>query len=502
MTPGGLVHGFINPATPHVREFLGIPYAQPPIGPLRFAPPRPALPFGAMGADELPSSCPQFLSEIPPSVYTENVNEFNLEGLNITSLDVSEDCLTLSVWTPSQQGLATQHRLLPVFIFIFGGAFLTGGTDVPYQIPTRWVERTQSHLVVTFNYRLNFFGFPHAAGLPDDQQNLGLFDQRMAIEWVRDNIAAFGGDPKHMTLWGQSAGAISVGFYQFAYPDDPIVSGVIMDSGSELLPGTTLSTADTSHTTFSEMASHFGCGKMSPADELTCMRGTNISGLDIQGFIQSHNTAQVAAFLKGEPSTYMFFTPVIDNRTIFSDYEARAKEGKMAKIPTILGSNSEDGVPFVLLDKDGKGVNKTMAFAVTLGWFFCPAFKAATNRLDAGVPVWRYEYEGNFSNISPLPFMGAYHSSELPLIFGTDQDYRGNSTELELATSRALQDAWLSFASTGDPEHGWPRYTDPVNGLVRKFARLSDDYTEGNPVEDASMVGKEKLCQPIYQPSA
>ncbi|MCV5168852.1 carboxylesterase family protein, partial [Escherichia coli] len=105
-----------------------------------------------------------------------------------------------------------------------------GGQDVPVQIPTDWVQRTKSHIVVTLNYRLNIFGFTNALGIIVDEQNVGLLEKRLAVEWVQDNIEAFGGDPTRITLWGQSAGAVSAGYFQSAYPTDPIVNAVIMDS--------------------------------------------------------------------------------------------------------------------------------------------------------------------------------------------------------------------------------------------------------------------------------
>lgn len=90
-----------------------------------------------------------------------------------------------------------------------GGGFIIGGIDIPWQMPTSWVERSKSHIIVTINYRVNIFGFPNARGLKDGEQNLGILDERAALEWVRDNIAAFGGDPTRITQWGRSAGALS-----------------------------------------------------------------------------------------------------------------------------------------------------------------------------------------------------------------------------------------------------------------------------------------------------
>jgi carboxylesterase type B len=121
---------------------------------------------------------------------------------------------------------------LPVMLFIPGGSFFMGGIAVPYQIPAGWVNRSQQHIVVSLNYRVNIFGFPNAAGL--DDQNLGILDARLALEWVYANIAAFGGDPERIVLWGQSAGAVAADILNFAYYDDPLFSGLFLQSGNAM----------------------------------------------------------------------------------------------------------------------------------------------------------------------------------------------------------------------------------------------------------------------------
>ncbi|KAM7184963.1 alpha/beta-hydrolase [Naviculisporaceae sp. PSN 640] len=509
----GTVHGIIEPSAPCVRQFLGIPYGRPPLGQLRFAPPQPAPPFGDLDAKELPPSCMQYLMESPPDIYTRNVLEYNLQGLNSTSPRLSEECLTLSVWTPvlpshsnstdwsdshSHFNSSGARPPLPVLMFIYGGAFVTGGQDVPYQIPTNWVERTQDHIVVTFNYRLNIFGFPNAAGLPASERNPGLLDQRLAVEWVHNNIAAFGGDPSRITLWGQSAGGISAGYYQYAYPKDPLVNGIIMDSGTEMLGSPLFS--DPTHSNFSYVAAHFGCnGGGSPTSEaealheVECMRGSNISALEVEHFIQTHDEELKVP--------YIFFAPQVDNVTVFTaaDYVRRSEAGEVAEVPTIVGSNAEDGVAFVYLTPEG--VNSTMAYAVTLGVFFCTGFAAAKNRLLApDVPVFRYIYEGNFTSVSPQPFLGAYHSSELPMLFGTWDEFRSelNTPEeaaLAEATSNAMQDAWVAFAAHGAAgleRMGWPRYTGGAN-QVEFFG--GDD----TPMRVGDTTAMEETCPKVAE---
>lgn len=151
-TSSGKIHGMIHPAFPHVRQFLGIPFAQPPIGALRWMPPRPLPPSAVnskIEATQLPPSCIQYLSS-SSSIYSRDVLQFNLDGLNRTG-SISEDCLTASIWTPTEgNGGGGGGTGLPVLLFIYGGGFTTGGQDVPYQLPPQWVERTKDHIVVSF----------------------------------------------------------------------------------------------------------------------------------------------------------------------------------------------------------------------------------------------------------------------------------------------------------------------------------------------------------------
>ena len=327
-TTSGLVHGKIDASNPDVRQFLGIPFAQPPLDELRFAPPQP-LPDSAasnsIDATALPPSCMQWLGT-GPSVYTREVLEFNLQGLNTTG-SISEDCLTLSVWAP--KGASSKGKPpLPVLIYVYGGGFNTGGQDVPYQIPTQWVQRTQDHIVVSFNYRLNIFGYPNAAAALG---NAGLLDQRAAVEWVRDNIAGFGGDPSRLVLWGQSAGASSVSYYVYAWAEDPIISGFILDSGTAR---DATSVPPTSNFTF--VASKLGCSDLEAAAELDCMR--HVPAADINNFLASYSNAQTQPPLS--------FRPRPDDQTVYFNFTDRALSGHLPSIPGIIGTNAQDGVPF------------------------------------------------------------------------------------------------------------------------------------------------------------
>jgi carboxylesterase type B len=479
-TSSGLVYGNKDSRYPNVRQFLGIPFAQPPTGQLRFEAPQP-LPASAskkvIQNTQLPPSCMQYLNTVTPGVYVSQILEFGLQGKNGTG-DISEDCLTLSVWAPSSNSGNNQTckstELLPVIIWIYGGGFSTGGQDVPYQIPSQWIERTQDHIVVSINYRVNIFGFPNAAGLTD--QNVGLLDQRAAVEWVRDNIVRFGGDPSRMLLWGQSAGAASVDYYNYAYPKDPIVSAFSMDSGTAMIG---ITTDDTQHTNFTYVASQLGCANSSsPAAELACVR--KIPASTIEDFVKNYQENGTAPGIS--------FNPSVDGKVVFSNYTARALAGNQANLPAIIGTNAQDGVPFAPYSPSGP--NATLAQLALLRTFFCPATETIRLRQLTQRPTYRYLYSGNFSNIAPSAWLGAYHSSELPLLFGTFDNFRGQGPVLENQTSVAMQDAWVAFAKggmTGIESTGWQEYDFLGETTVRNFG-------DKVAVKDVDLKYLENLC--------
>ncbi|KAH8810859.1 para-nitrobenzyl esterase [Xylogone sp. PMI_703] len=442
-TTVGEVYGIINGTHPNVAQFLGIPFAEPPIGDLRWEPARAKSPVSRIDATRFSPSCPQYDTSIP-SVYEIDTREF------LISDPTSEDCLTLSIWAPFTA--RSSPKRLPVIVWIYGGGQLTGGAQIEYQIPTSWVQRTQSHIVVQINYRLNIFGNPLAAGL-DQVLNLGLLDQRLALEWVRDNIANFGGDASKITLWGQSAGAGSADYYNFAYPDDPIISGLIMDSSSAL---STSLRADRG-SSFSIAASHLGCGNLSPKDELACMR--KVSFTDIEAFLKSYQDSGTTPSIN--------FTPIVDNVTTFANYTERYREGKFSRVPAIHGTNNNEGSSLTAWVDNGTTYNETAANSNTVQRA-CWAQETARNRYLANTLTFRYYYTGNFSNISPRPWEGAYHSSELPLIFGTHDIARSPSTPFEYAVSHRMQDLWLAFMEDpvrGLPKRGWSAYKPADNAL-------------------------------------
>ncbi|CRG91260.1 Acetylcholinesterase [Talaromyces islandicus] len=310
-TSSGYLQGFINETAPSVRQFLGVPYAEPPVGKLRFEAPQLVSPkrrSETVNASAWAPSCFQSLSS-NPTVYTEEVPQFLING------GQSEDCLYLNVWAPMVENIPEGEKL-PVFVYIPGGGFTSGGADSTYKVPDKWIQRTQSHIVVVLNYRLNVFGYPNAPGLKNP--NVGLLDQRAAVEWTYNNIAAFGGDPSRITLWGQSAGSASVSAYGYAWPKDPIVTGLISDSGVASL----LYSEDYEHSNFTALASLVGYDNTQHKDIVDYMRHVPAERLQ---------NAMYKTSLNASLAQYNFI-PLADNVTFFNDLADRADKGLLAEI--------------------------------------------------------------------------------------------------------------------------------------------------------------------------
>ncbi|WYZ43725.1 hypothetical protein EsH8_VII_000161 [Colletotrichum jinshuiense] len=458
-TTAGTVTGFINDTAPSVRQWLGIPYAEPPIGALRFLPPEPKKPFRNLTTTSYQPSCMQQLSNAS-TAYTEHAQQFLING------GQSEDCLYINVYAP----LEPVSEKLPVFVYIPGGGFTGGGADSLYKIPDQWIQKTQGHIFVIMNYRVNIFGFPNAGGAP---LNAGLLDQRLVVEWTRDNILAFGGDPERITLWGQSAGGMSVGMYGYAWFEDPIVSGLIADSGA----ASTLTVSDPGHTTFTKFSSFVGCGNLTAEQELSCVQG-----------VDAETIQQVLSF----GGTGTSFRPVVDELTAFANSSERLLDGKFAKVPYMTGANSNEGASLGSYDPNGMLPGQ---YESGLRSINCPVDKEVLNRELAGLTTYYYEYAGNFSNIAPLPWLGAMHSAELPLVFGTHFQYRGNSTEFEWKVAETMQSLWLSFATdplkdpvAGDDVH-WPKFTKDADSVVL-FAQEPEVFQlQGGDVATQLCVG-------------
>ncbi|KAH9904503.1 alpha/beta-hydrolase [Xylariomycetidae sp. FL2044] len=455
----GRYTGLQNKQYQGVREFRNIPYAQPPVGQLRWKPPVPLRHSHQHHFSyRFPPSCPQYLTS-QLSLWNTNISDFSIYTGDQSHHDgamaqtTAEDCLSLAIFTPID---TRSQDKLPVGLFLPGGSFRGGGLDAPYHNPSGWVNRSQSHIMVTMNYRTNIYGFPNARGLED--QNLGVLDQRLALEWVYANIGAFGGDQDRITVWGHSAGGVSADVLNFAYYDDPIAAGFFLMSGAAVRHYA--HGDDALQTNFTYVAKELGCDFSDDAGaEVECMQQVPISL--ISNFIGKYGDDD------REPS--LFFRPTVDDKLIFENYTERAEKGLVSRAPALLTDTSNEQASLITYPSDNlaMGPNKTDVDEGTLDQFICPAYNSSTARNMNALTTYRYQYAGNFSNVSPYWWMGASHGADLPMIFGS-YNLTGNATEFERSVAEAMQDYVLAFLE------------DPENGLRQKGWFPSNSATDGN----------------------
>ncbi|KAJ5525773.1 alpha/beta-hydrolase [Penicillium frequentans] len=438
-TQTGTFIGMLNDTYPNVRQFLRVPYAKPPIGDLRWMPPqKPEKSNKTIDSTFYGPACPQYVPDTwsfwnayePPNLLV-NIGEKLDQGS--TAWSSAEDCLSMAVWTPAY---ANKTSKLPVSLFVTGGGGITGAIQIPSQLPAHWVSRSQEHITITINYRANIFGNPKSRAL--EETSLTLLDVRAAVEWAYEHIEAFGGDKDNIMLWGQSQGGILTHLYTLAWPENPLVAkfGVISQGASATL---NLSTVDDVYQDFDIVAKGLGCNYGNDAKaELECMR--QISWVQIEEYINRYNSTPAIAFTNYMP----------DEKYIFSDEAARYAKGKVARGPSIRSDTARE-----FPSTNTTEVNEEEKTAD------CLALSDSKMRQSIGLETHRYYWAGNFTNISPVPWLGAFHWTDLFMIFGTYMLDVGNVSQLEVDTSETMQDIFLDFlknTSTFSQAANWPAF--------------------------------------------
>jgi cholinesterase len=297
---------------------------------------------------------------------------------------------------------------------------------------------------------VNVFGFP---GAPGADTNLGLKDQRLAVEWVQKNIEAFGGNPKKIVIAGQSSGGAAVDWWSYAYKKDPIVHGLMSTSGNVF--SFPMNAPKKQQDNWYALSASLGCGET--GDTLTCMRKQPWEAI-------SKAVSKIAPSPGGSPvrSTPPFY-PVVDNKTIFSDYLSLSSSASFAKLPYLHGHNNyEQGYYVIPAFAQGRNVTEAQTAQFLLESFVCPTSYEARQRTLAKVPTWTFRYFGDWDNTRLYPTSGAYHGTELHMILGSSEDASGlPASPAQKETSRLFQQALAAFADNpekGLTEFGWPQF--------------------------------------------
>lgn len=433
------------------RTFLGIPYAKPPVGALRFMPPEPAEPWtGTRMATAFGPSCPQTTGGVSAA------------GPR------SEDCLTLNVYTPSEV-----TGKLPVMVWLYGGAFVTGGS-ISYD-GTR-LSREGPVVVVTLNYRLGALGLlvhpllDAMRSVPSG--NDAMRDQQLALKFVRDNIAAFGGDPDNVTLFGESAGSMSTCLQMVSPTGAALANRYIMESAS-CIAGLPIETRAPAEARGARLASTLCPGE---ADVIACLRAKSADelinfganeGISGAGWAPVTNAADpllpkhpIALFADGPSTKPLIIGSNLKEWTLFAAVRGLTVES-VAQLRGLITAEidprlSEDVAAHYIPDGTTDGqAHEIYIRLMTDAFFRCPA--RATARLAAarGQPSYLYSFEEGL----------AFHAAEIPYVFGTPLASLG-ITDIE-AGHAVIAPYWLRFAKTGDPNGGtslaWPRYEEATD---------------------------------------
>ena len=483
-TRAGVIEGF---TTRRGDVFRGIPFAEPPVEKLRFRPPAPKRPWtGVRQAVDFGPSAPQW-GQLP--AFARRLISAGPGGL-------SQDCLYLNVWTPKADA-----KRRPVMVWIHGGAFTMGSGSTPLYSGSRLAARGDV-VVVTINYRLGALGFLNlrslAPGQPDAPANLGLRDQMAALEWVRDNIDAFGGDPENVTIFGESAGGMSVGTLLGTPRAEGLFHRAICQSG----------------------AAH----NVSSQDHAALVADVFVRELGVEpGDLEALQAASVGDIMRAQSAASLYFgvgnllpwQPSVDGDLLPTSAIAAIRSGLNRDVPVLVGSNRDEWKLFtfgdlamrrlgeeglakrlaeVLPGKDASG-RRTVELALEVygpsgsrrgrssaseRWssfnsdliFHYPAAELANLRAETGARTYTYL----FTYLLPVfgRRLGACHGLEIPFVFGTMRERilgvtLGNVRSAR-ELSRQMQRAWVAFARTGRPDHDrlpdWPAYAPPERATM------------------------------------
>ncbi|XP_053436956.1 neuroligin-4, X-linked isoform X2 [Nycticebus coucang] len=515
-----------------VEQYLGVPYASPPTGERRFQPPEPPSSWtGVRNATQFAAVCPQHLDErsllhdMLPVWFTAN-----LDTLMTYVQDQNEDCLYLNIYVPTEDGanakknadditsndrgededIHDQNSKKPVMVYIHGGSYMEGTGNM---IDGSILASYGNVIVITINYRLGILGFL-STGDQAAKGNYGLLDQIQALRWIEENVGAFGGDPKRVTIFGSGAGASCVSLLTLSHYSEGLFQKAIIQSGTAL-SSWAVNYQPAKYTRI--LADKVGCNMLDTTDMVECLRNKNYKEL-----IQQTIT----------PAMYhIAFGPVIDGDVIPDDPQILMEQGEFLNYDIMLGVNQGEGLKFVdgIVDnEDGVTPNdfdfsvsnfvdnlygypegkdtlretikfmytdwadkenpetrrKTLVALFTDHQWVAPAVATADLHAQYGSPTYFYAFYHHCQSEMKPSWADSAHGDEVPYVFGIPmigptELFSCNFSKNDVMLSAVVMTYWTNFAKTGDPNQPVPQDTKFIHTKPNRFEEVA--WSKYNP---------------------
>jgi para-nitrobenzyl esterase len=449
-TESGLVSGYFNERT-GVTAYKGIPFAAPPVGPLRWKPPQPAQHWKGIRECALFSASPM---QPKPVSFLFLGPEFV-----VPAAPISEDCLYANIWTVAK----SSREKRPVLVWIYGGGFITGGAAAPGYSGEALAR--QGIIFVSFNYRLGIFGFFSHPALSEESPhhssgNYGLMDQIAALAWVKKNIAAFGGDPDRITIAGQSAGSASVNCLLASPLASGLFNGAIGESGSLVLEN--------------------------PLLRMRTLKDAEQEGERVTKGLQVTNLEGLRAMSADDlqKKGFGFYSPTIDGYVELQSVAETYKQHKQIHVPFLTGWNADEGIILGMESRENfaKQAAQFGADSVLFTKYFPSATDAESTASQIRLSVdktiglssyaWASEQNKNssfktflyqFTRKPPATGerkrFGAYHTAEIGYALHNLDSIQRAWEPIDLRLEKELSSYWVQFVKTGDPnQSGLPAW--------------------------------------------
>ncbi|XP_008047052.1 neuroligin-3 isoform X3 [Carlito syrichta] len=493
-----------------VDQYLGVPYAAPPIGEKRFLPPEPPPSWsGIRNATHFPPVCPQNIHTAVPEVMLPVWFTANLDIVATYIQEPNEDCLYLNVYVPTEDDIRDSGAK-PVMVYIHGGSYMEGTGNM---IDGSVLASYGNVIVITLNYRVGVLGFL-STGDQAAKGNYGLLDQIQALRWVSENIAFFGGDPRRITVFGSGIGASCVSLLTLSHHSEGLFQRAIIQSGSAL-SSWAVNYQPVKYTSL--LADKVGCNVLDTVDMVDCLRQKSAKELVEQDI---------------QPARYhVAFGPVIDGDVIPDDPEILMEQGEFLNYDIMLGVNQGEGLKFVegvvdpedgvsgtdfdysvsnfvdnlygypegkdtlretikfmytdWADRDNPETRrKTLVALFTDHQWVEPSVVTADLHARYGSPTYFYAFYHHCQSLMKPAWSDAAHGDEVPYVFGvpmvgpTDL-FPCNFSKNDVMLSAVVMTYWTNFAKTGDPNKPVPQDTKFIHTKANRFEEVA--WSKYNP---------------------